>query len=118
MKALKYVIGIAVLGLILATPVLALAGDQSPPAQAKNVKPYTLKTCIVSGEKLDGEMGKPYVFVHEGQEIKLCCKSCLKDFNKESARYLKKLAEAQKDGKQKAPSAPATDHRAHGGHNH
>ena len=115
MKALKDIIGATVLGLILATPVLALAADQSPPAQAKKVKAYTLKTCIVSGEKLDGEMGKPYVFVHEGQEIKLCCKSCLKDFNKEPAKYLKKLAEAQKDGKQKAPGAPA---KGHGGHNH
>jgi hypothetical protein len=118
MKALKYIIGTAVLGLTLATPVLALAADQSSPAQAKNVKPYTLKTCIVSGEKLDGEMGKPYLFVHQGQEIKLCCKSCLKDFNKEPAKYLKELAEAQKDGKQKAPSAPAKGHNTDGGHNH
>jgi hypothetical protein len=63
-------------------------------------------------------MGKPYLFVHEGQEIKLCCKSCLKDFNKEPAKYLKALAEAQKDGKRKAPSAPANGHNTDGGHNH
>jgi YHS domain-containing protein len=55
-------------------------------------KPYKPDTCIVSDEKL-GEMGKPYVFVHEGQEIKLCCKSCLKKFNKEPDKYLKKLEE-------------------------
>src|SRR5436189_6098548 len=35
--------------------------------------PASLKTCVVSDEKLGGEMGKPYVFVHEGQEVKLCC---------------------------------------------
>jgi YHS domain-containing protein len=58
----------------------------------EEVKPYKPDTCIVSGEKL-GEMGKPYVFVHEGQEIKLCCKSCLKKFDKEPAKYLKKLEE-------------------------
>lgn len=118
LKSLQQIIGAALLGGVLATSGLAFAADQSPPARAKNVKPYTLKTCIVSGEKLDGDMGKPYVFVHEGQEIKLCCKSCLKDFNKEPAKYLKKLAEAQKDGKQKAPSAPAKDNSAHSGHSH
>jgi len=45
----------------------------------KEVKPYPLKTCVVSGEKLDS-MGKPYVFTNGDQEVKLCCKNCLKDF--------------------------------------
>jgi YHS domain-containing protein len=58
----------------------------------EEAKPYKPDTCIVSDEKL-GEMGKPYVFVYEGQEIKLCCKSCLKKFNKEPDKYLKKLDE-------------------------
>src|SRR3989442_105896 len=44
-------------------------------------KAYPLDTCVVSGEKL-GEHGKPYVFNYEGREVQLCCKSCLKDFNK------------------------------------
>ncbi len=57
---------------------------------ADKAKPYPLDKCVVSGEKL-GTMGKPYVFTHEGQEIRLCCKSCLKDFQKEPAAYLKKL---------------------------
>ena len=35
--------------------------------------------------------GKPYTFVHEGQEIKLCCKDCLADFKKEPSKYLSKL---------------------------
>ena len=61
----------------------------------KAVKPYTLKTCLVSGEKLDA-MGEPYVFDYKGQEIKLCCKGCLKSFNKDPEKYLKKLAEAPK----------------------
>ena len=43
-------------------------------------------------EKL-GEMGKPHTFDYKGREIKLCCKSCLKDFNKEPAKYIKKLDE-------------------------
>lgn len=58
----------------------------------KKARPYPLKTCVVSGEEINekGDM-KPYTFVHEGQEVKLCCKSCLKDFNKEPAKYLKKI---------------------------
>ncbi len=58
----------------------------------ETVKPYKPDTCIVSGEKL-GEMGDPFVFTHEGQEIKLCCKSCKKKFDKDPAAYLKKLDE-------------------------
>lgn len=54
-------------------------------------KPYALDVCIVSGEKL-GSMGSPVVYVHEGQEVKLCCKSCLPDFKKEPAKFLAKLA--------------------------
>jgi hypothetical protein len=46
---------------------------------------------VVSGEKL-GSMGDPVVFVHVGQEIKLCCKSCRADFDKEPAKFLAKLA--------------------------
>lgn len=58
-------------------------------------KPYPLDTCLVSDEKLDADPTmKSYAFVHEGQEIKLCCKSCLKKFDKEPAKYLKKLAAA------------------------
>ena len=71
----------------------AFAADQKPAAKAK---PYPLKTCIVSDEPLGGEHGEAYTFVHEGQEIKLCCKPCLKDFNKEPAKYLKKLEAGKK----------------------
>jgi hypothetical protein len=70
-----------------------LAAEQKPKA-----KPYPIETCIVSGEKL-GEMGSPYVFVHEKREIKLCCKGCLKDFKKDSAKYVKKLEEAEAKAK-------------------
>ena len=52
--------------------------------------PYPLDTCPVSGEKL-GEMGKPYVFVHQGREVKLCCKNCLKDFNEDPAKFIAKI---------------------------
>jgi YHS domain-containing protein len=72
--------------------VCPMADAAKPDAAAK---PYTLDTCIVSDEKLDADPAmKSYSFVHEGQEIKLCCKSCKKKFDKEPAKYLKKLADA------------------------
>ena len=58
-------------------------------------KAYPLQTCVVSGEKL-GSMGKAYTFQHEGKEVQLCCKSCLKDFKKEPAKYMKKIEDASK----------------------
>jgi len=75
-----------------ATPTAA-----STKSDAK-AKPYLRDKCLVSDKKLDA-MGKPYVFTHEGQEIKLCCKSCLKDFNQNPALYLKRLADAGKADK-------------------
>ena len=70
---------------ILAIPLAVQAGGTKSKA-----KPYPLTTCLVSGEKL-GEMGAPVVFTHEGQEIKVCCKSCKPKFDKDPAKYLKKL---------------------------
>ena len=112
MKLLKNIIGAAVLSGILTASSMALAADQAKSADTKAAKPYPLETCIVSGEKLGGDMGKPYVFVEKGQEVKLCCKSCLKDFQKDPAKYLKKIAEAKKGAKDPAPKASAHDHAA------
>lgn len=63
-----------------------------------NAIPDLLKTCPVSGEKL-GEMGKPVVFAYKGQEVKLCCKGCKKDFDKDPAKYLKLIRAADKTAK-------------------
>lgn len=61
-----------------------------------NAVPDLLKTCPVSGEKLDGDMGKPFVFTYKNQEVKLCCKSCKKDFDKDPAKYIKLIRKADK----------------------
>jgi hypothetical protein len=55
-------------------------------------KPYPLKSCVVTDEAFHGD---PYTFVHEGQEVKLCCKDCLDDFKKEPEKYMKKIHDAQ-----------------------
>ncbi len=65
------------------------------PATKVPPKPDKLTTCPVSGDKL-GEMEKPFVFVYKGQEVKLCCKSCKSDFDKNPAKYIKKIEDAAK----------------------
>jgi YHS domain-containing protein len=95
--------------------LLPLGLAQGSESKTEEPKPYPLKTCVVSGEKL-GEMGSPHVFTYQGREIKLCCKGCVKDFNKEPAKYIKKLDEAEKTAKDgQKTGAPAHDH---GGHQH
>ena len=102
--------------------LLPLSAAQAAEAKTEKPKPYPLKTCVVSGEKFGGDMGDPYVFTHQGREIKLCCKSCLKDFNKEPAKYIKKLEEAEKAAKDKkagGSTAPGqSGHAGHDGHKH
>ncbi|MEI8289331.1 MAG: hypothetical protein WCH99_07645 [Verrucomicrobiota bacterium] len=68
--------------------------EATPMADAK-AKPDLLATCPVSGEKL-GEMGKPLVFTYQDQEVKLCCKSCKKDFDKNPDKYIKLIRAADK----------------------
>jgi YHS domain-containing protein len=44
-------------------------------------------------------MGKPYVFVYKGQEVKLCCKMCKADFDKNPDKYIAKIRKADKPAK-------------------
>ena len=92
------ILAVTALAVQIALPSLLGAADAKGDNKTGKAKPYPLKTCIVSDEKL-GEMGDPYVFTHEGQEVKLCCKSCLKDFKKDSAKYMKKLNPTDKKSK-------------------
>ena len=63
-------------------------------AAAKKVKPYPLAKCIVSDEALEDDKAVGVVF--EGREYLLCCKGCLKDFKKDTAKFAKKLDAASK----------------------
>ena len=81
----------AILALIIAAcSMVSLRAADKPKAKA-----YPLDKCLVTDEKFEGSGMEAYEFVHEGQTIKLCCKSCLKDFKKDSATYLKKLPKAK-----------------------
>lgn len=57
---------------------------------SKDITPYPFDTCIVTGNVL-GSMGDPITFVHEKQEIKVCCKPCEEKFRKNPGKYLPKL---------------------------
>ena len=76
-------------GMLLAGFVAGCAGTSSQQAKA-----YPLQTCIVTDEALDGH-GEPYVFVHNGQQIKMCCKDCLAEFQSDPDPYLAKLQKAK-----------------------
>ena len=106
MKPLKFALLSTLCLGVLAAPLAAFADDPAKDAPkdaakdaAKKPKPYILKTCPVSGDKLGGDMGEPFVFVYKdkkikddvGREIKLCCKSCKKDFDKDAAKLIKKI---------------------------
>lgn len=90
---MKTTVSLLLLAAGLLAPTMVLAAE---PKEAKP-KPYPLTTCAVTDEKL-GEMGEPFVFVAKGQEVKLCCKGCKKNFDKNEAKFLKKI---EKDGKKK-----------------
>jgi hypothetical protein len=85
---------LSIIALIALASALSAADQPAAPDAAK-AKPYPLDICIVTGEKLDG-MGGAVVVVKDGQEVKFCCKGCIKDFNKDPAKYLKKIADAEK----------------------
>lgn len=87
----------------------ATASDDSPSAAIG----YPLTTCAVSGAALDS-MGEPYVFVHEGQEIKLCCKGCKARFLNNAEELMKPINEALSAESDTASAAAAP----HAGHHH
>jgi YHS domain-containing protein len=83
---------------LITAVVLSVAGMtvHADDTKAAKAKPYPLKKCVVSDEAIgDGDM-KPYVWVYKGQEIKMCCKDCKKDFMKDPDKYMKKIAAAEK----------------------
>lgn len=80
----------------------------------ETAKPYPLDTCLVSGEKL-GSMGEPFVYNHEGQEIKFCCSHCLPDFKENTDKYLAKMQKLAVE--KKKDSAEHHEHH-HDGHDH
>jgi len=55
---------------------------------------YPLSTCVVCGEKL-GDAGNPFIFIHEGVEIRLCNPNCKKEFMADPEKYLGMIRDAR-----------------------
>ena len=76
---------------------------------AKAKAEYPLNTCMVSEDKLEeGDMGPPQdmVYRQEGEPdrlVRLCCTHCIRDFNKDPAKFLKAIDDA---AAAKAKAAP------------
>ncbi len=60
---------------------------------------YPLTTCPVSGDEYGGDMGKPVDLVVAGRLIRLCCKGCKPDVEKDPAKFIALVDEARKSGK-------------------
>jgi len=94
---MKTLHSIAASALIVAAASFALVGCQSHEhmhsSQASaSTGAYPLTKCVVSGDDLGD---KPYTFVHNGQTVKLCCKDCLAEFNKNPDKFMAKLNDAK-----------------------
>ena len=90
MKLLKPTVVAVLVTAYLFAPLAGLAAESKDTKKTEKPKPYTLKTCPVSDEKLGG-MGDAYVFTYQDREIKLCCKDCKKDFDKDPKKFIKKI---------------------------
>lgn len=60
---------------------------------AKATADYPTNVCVVSNDKLGGDMGLPqdYIYRVAGKPdrfVRFCCKDCLKDFNEDPAKFL------------------------------
>ncbi len=98
----------------------AMAAGELVPASEKDAAwiaeqkaKYPTNACIVSGDKLGADMGKPVDFVYRvagkpDRLVTFCCKDCVRDFNKDPEKYLKVLDEAA--GKSSADAHAAHQH--------
>jgi hypothetical protein len=87
MKKAKYFL--CGLALAILIPVLTQAEEAK-------VKPYPLKVCLITGEKIGTEGMTPVTITNQNQEIKFCCGGCVKTFKKDPEKYMKKLQEEEK----------------------
>jgi len=91
---MKTIQSLPCVALLVGTISFATTGCKTADNDASaSVKPYTSNKCLVTDEPL--ESGKTYTFVKDGQQIKLCCKDCLADFDKDPAKYLAKLSNSK-----------------------
>ena len=84
---------------ILFVAALTIVASVGVRAEDTKPAPDQLTTCPVSGEKLGGDMGQPYVFIYKGQEVKLCCSMCKAKFEKDPEKFIAAIRAADKADK-------------------
>jgi len=70
----------------------------------ETVAAYPFDVCVVSGEKL-GSMGEPIRIVYQSQEIKFCCKDCVKEFEASPEEFMVKIMSGETPGQAPEPGA-------------
>jgi YHS domain-containing protein len=99
MKKLMLIAGtLLAIAFVCVSLVARADGTNSVSSKPPQPIPDLLTNCPVSGDSL-GDMGKPYVFVYKGQEVKLCCPDCKTDFDKDPDKYIKLIRAADKPPK-------------------
>ena len=97
---MKSLVKFTLLAAVLALGSFAtLAASDVQKKPANTAADYPLTTCVVSGDKLEGDMGAPfdYIYKQDGKPdrlVRFCCKNCVKDFQKDPAKYLKMIDDA------------------------
>ena len=66
------------------------SSSTSSTTSGATVKPYPLNTCIVTDNEL-GSMGEIVTKTYGDQEVKFCCKPCVKKFEANPTKFLAKL---------------------------
>jgi YHS domain-containing protein len=93
----KAILSITALALLAGALALVQTGCATSPNHSQmEMMPrrYPLDYCLVTGDKI-GEMGAPVSTIYKSQEFKFCCKDCVKDFQKDPDKFLRKLAEVE-----------------------
>jgi hypothetical protein len=91
---------ILALSALFALPTMAQKQEGDKKTETKTATKATTKTaakaapvkftnCMVTGEKLGGDMGKPIMLKYKGQEYPVCCAGCKAPFEKEPEKYIK-----------------------------
>jgi ribosomal protein L24E len=97
MKKINSIVSTSLLAGIVALTALGCKtrghDEYNADMKTSSAKAYPMDKCVVSGEAL--EPGKTYTFVRNGQEVKLCCKDCLAEFNKNPDKFMAQINNAK-----------------------
>ena len=118
----KTVLILMILSLVPVSIAMAAYGEKktaTPPEAAATAGAVEVgnKICPVSGEKV-GQMGAVVQIEYNGRIYNLCCKMCLKDFNKDPGKYSTIAEEEVKKTEEGKDHAEEGSSQEHGDHTH